>query len=131
VYVPSPAGSLFLADWNVQLDVSVRIKVVSKTVCAVSKRQTLHYHGICTANTFQMLYFVCLIPRLWSSGQSFWIQIQRSDVRIPALPEFIREVVGLEQGPLSLVSTTEELLGRKSNGSGLEIREYGRRDPSR
>jgi hypothetical protein len=41
------------------------------------------------------------------------------------------EVVGLERGPLSLVSTIEELLGRKSSGSGLEIREYCRRDPSR
>jgi hypothetical protein len=39
--------------------------------------------------------------------------------------------VGLERGPLSLVSTIEELLGRKSSGSGLENREYGRRDPSR
>jgi hypothetical protein len=39
--------------------------------------------------------------------------------------------VGLERGPLSLVSTTEELLGRKSRGSGLENREYGRRDLSR
>jgi hypothetical protein len=39
--------------------------------------------------------------------------------------------VGLERGPLSLVSTIEELLGRKRSGSGLEIREYGRRDPSR
>jgi hypothetical protein len=38
--------------------------------------------------------------------------------------------VGLERGPLSLVSTSEELLGRKSSGSGLEIREYGSRDPS-
>jgi hypothetical protein len=38
--------------------------------------------------------------------------------------------VGLERGPLSLVSTTEELLGRESSGSGLENREYGRRDPS-
>jgi hypothetical protein len=28
------------------------------------------------------------------------------------------------------VSIIEELLGRKSNGSGLESREYGRRDPS-
>jgi hypothetical protein len=35
--------------------------------------------------------------------------------------------VGLERGPLSLVSITEELLGRKSSGSALEIREYGRR----
>jgi hypothetical protein len=41
------------------------------------------------------------------------------------------EVVGLERGPLILVSTTEELLERKSSGSGLEIREYVRRDPSR
>jgi hypothetical protein len=39
--------------------------------------------------------------------------------------------VGLERGPLSLVSTIEELLGRKSSGSGQENREYGRRDPSR
>jgi hypothetical protein len=28
--------------------------------------------------------------------------------------------VGLERGPLSLVSTTEELLDRKSSGFGLE-----------
>jgi hypothetical protein len=39
--------------------------------------------------------------------------------------------VGLERGTLSLVSTTEELLERKSGGSGLENREYGRRDPLR
>jgi hypothetical protein len=39
--------------------------------------------------------------------------------------------VGLERGTLSLVSTTEELLGRNSSGSCLERREYGRRDPSR
>jgi hypothetical protein len=38
--------------------------------------------------------------------------------------------VDLERGPLSLVSTID-LLGRKSIGSGLEIREFGRRDPSR
>jgi hypothetical protein len=42
-----------------------------------------------------------------------------------------KKVVGLERGPLSLVSTTEELLGRKSSGSGLEIREYDRRDSTR
>jgi hypothetical protein len=29
------------------------------------------------------------------------------------------------------VSTTEELLGRNSSGSGLENREYGRGDPLR
>jgi hypothetical protein len=39
--------------------------------------------------------------------------------------------VGLERGPLSLASTIEELLRRKSSGSGLENRKYGHRDPSR
>jgi hypothetical protein len=42
-----------------------------------------------------------------------------------------KKVVGLEGGPLSLVSTTEEVLGRGRSGSGLENREYGRRDSSR
>jgi hypothetical protein len=36
--------------------------------------------------------------------------------------------VGLEQDPLSLVSTIEELLERKYSGSGLENRDYDRRD---
>jgi hypothetical protein len=31
--------------------------------------------------------------------------------------------VGLERGPLTLVSATEELLGRKGSGSGLENRD--------
>jgi hypothetical protein len=34
------------------------------------------------------------------------------------------EAVGLERGPLSLVRTTEELLGRNNSGSGLENRHY-------
>jgi hypothetical protein len=42
-----------------------------------------------------------------------------------------KKVVGMERGPLSLVSTTEELRGRISSGSGLENREHGRRDSSR
>jgi hypothetical protein len=39
------------------------------------------------------------------------------------------EVVGLERGPLSLVRINEELLERKSSGSGLENQDSGRRDP--
>jgi hypothetical protein len=37
--------------------------------------------------------------------------------------------VGLERGPLSFVSTIEELLERKSSGSGLGNGEYGRGNP--
>jgi hypothetical protein len=49
-------------------------------------------------------------PPLWSSGQSSWLQIRR--------PGFVsrhyqkKKVVGLERGPLGLVSTTEELFDR-------------------
>jgi hypothetical protein len=39
--------------------------------------------------------------------------------------------VGVERRPLSLMSTTEELLGRKISGSGVENQDYGRRDQSR
>jgi hypothetical protein len=37
--------------------------------------------------------------------------------------------VGLNRGPLSLVSTIEELLGRNTSGFGLENLEYGHADP--
>jgi hypothetical protein len=45
--------------------------------------------------------------------------------------QILWQVVGLERDPLNPVSTNKELFERKSSGSGLEIREYGRRDPSR
>jgi hypothetical protein len=39
--------------------------------------------------------------------------------------------VGLERGPLRLMSTIEELHERKISSSGLKKREYGRRVPPR
>jgi hypothetical protein len=66
---------------------------------------------------------------LWSSGHSSWLQIQRSGFDSLRYPIFW-EVIGLERGPLGLVSTIEELLWRKCSSSGLESRGYGRRDPS-
>jgi hypothetical protein len=78
--------------------------------------------------------YICYVeesrPPLWSSGQSSWLQIQRSGFHSRRHQTFW-EAVGLERGPLSLVSTIEWLLERKSSGSGLECREYGRRDSSR
>ena len=40
---------------------------------------------------FLKIFFVVLEcwPPLWSSGQSYWLQIQRSRVRFPALPDFL------------------------------------------
>ena len=38
---------------------------------------------------FLNIYKTYKRPPLWSSGQSFWLQIQRSRVRFPALPDFL------------------------------------------
>jgi hypothetical protein len=59
-----------------------------------------------------------------------WLQIERSGFDSRRYQIFW-EVMGLESGPLSLVSTIEDLLERKSSGTGLEYRDYGRRDPQR
>jgi hypothetical protein len=67
---------------------------------------------------------------MWPSGQGFWLQIHRSAFDSRCYHIFW-EVVSLERGPLSLVSTIEELLRRKSSGSGLWNRDYGRRDQPR
>jgi hypothetical protein len=56
---------------------------------------------------------------MWSSGHSSWLQIQGSEIDSRRYQIFW-EAVGLERGPLSLVSTTEELLERTSSSSGLE-----------
>jgi hypothetical protein len=53
-----------------------------------------------------------LYPPLWSSGQSSWLQIRRSGSDSRHYQKK-KKVVDLERGPLSLVSTTEELLDRK------------------
>jgi hypothetical protein len=83
------------------------------------------------------VYFMCHIilrstsPQslpVWSSGQSSWLQIQRSGFDSRRYQIFW-EVVGMERG--TPVSTTEELLERESSGFGLEGREYGSGDPSR
>jgi hypothetical protein len=50
-------------------------------------------------------------PPLWSSGQSSSLQIRRPGFDSRHYQK--KNVVGLERGPLSLVSTTEELIDRK------------------
>jgi hypothetical protein len=75
------------------------------------------------------IFISCVFgPPLWFSGQSSWLQIQGYGFDSWHYQTF-GEVVGLERGPLSFMSTIEELLGRKSSGSGLESRECARMDP--
>jgi hypothetical protein len=50
-------------------------------------------------------------PPLWSSDQSSWLQIRRPGFDSRHYKG--KKLMSLERGPLSLVSTTEELLDRK------------------
>jgi hypothetical protein len=69
-------------------------------------------HEALLQHTFDSLALYCSIrPPLWSSGQSFWLQIRRPG--FDSRHYQTKKIVGLERGPLSLVSTTEELLDRK------------------
>jgi hypothetical protein len=95
-------------NWSeIQETAKFTIAAVSNCMGAKCSRQLVW--------TWRKLYSPCVnsvrTPGLWSSGQSSWLQIRR--------PEFDsrhyqkKKVVGLERSPLSLVSTTEELLDRK------------------
>jgi hypothetical protein len=69
------------------------------------------------------LIYICYVEEsrlpLWSSSRSCWLQIQRSGFDSRCYQIFW-EVVGLERGPLRLVSKNEELLEWKISCSGLE-----------
>jgi hypothetical protein len=69
-----------------------------------------------------------IVPPLWSSHQSSWLQIQRSLVWFLALPDFLRS-----SGSGTVFTQPREYnwgaTGIKSSGSGPEIREYGHGDP--
>jgi hypothetical protein len=58
---------------------------------------------------------------LWSSGQEFLHTDPEVRVRFPVLPDFLRS--SMSGTGTTQPRTTEELLGRKGSGSGLEIRE--------
>jgi hypothetical protein len=63
--------------------------------------------------------------RCSNSEVSTWKEVKQSELTTPYSFNILSfqifcEAVGLERAPLSLVRTTEELLGRKSSSSGLE-----------
>ena len=61
-------------------------------------------------------------PPLWSSGQSFWLQIQRSRFRFPALPDFLSSS-GSGTGSTQPREVNWGATWIKSSGSGLENRD--------
>ena len=56
-------------------------------------------------------------PPLWSSGQSFWLQIQRSRVRSPALPDFLSSSGSRMGSTQPREVKLRSYLNKKSSGS--------------
>jgi hypothetical protein len=76
------------------------------------KRMTWRLHiQMIEAKAFRTFITIYIWPLLWSSGQISWLHIRRPGFDFRYYQK--KKVVGLEHGPLSLVSTTEQLLGRK------------------
>jgi hypothetical protein len=65
-------------------------------------------------------------PVLRASGYK-----SRGPCSFPGATRFSEKSMGLERGPLNLVSKIQELFRRKSSGFSLESPEYCRKDPSR
>jgi hypothetical protein len=117
--------SVLTWGWPIEAETCCEKNIISKyKVASTGKTYIVYIHlHICT-----YIHVYTFGPPLWSSDQSSWLQIERSGFDSRHYQIFW-EVMGLEWGPLSFVSTIEELLCRKSSGSSLENRDYGRRDP--
>jgi hypothetical protein len=93
---------------------------MTSTVIHATLIENQHIHLNCQISPMALqaasMNIFIMIGYVWSSGQSSWLQIQKSWVRFLALSDHYQ-------------NGAEELLGRNSSGSGLEIREYGLRDP--
>jgi hypothetical protein len=64
--------------------------------------------------TFKLTIFGKITKIIFKNCTSMFLATDPdARVRFPALPDEKKRIVGLERGPLSLVSTTEELLDRK------------------
>ena len=93
---PGPVGWLLLI-------ISLRLFMYSAFVLSLAWDPNLLRDGLAhsgfpcgktgvLASVIRERFCSCLVlvwPPLWSSGQSFWLQIQRSRVRFPALPDFL------------------------------------------
>jgi hypothetical protein len=76
---------------------------------------------LCIYLYIYLLLLLLLWPPLWCSGQSSWLQIQRSRVRFPALPDFLRS----SGSGVEYIQPREDnrwATWKKSSGSSLENR---------
>jgi len=96
----SPAVTLCAIVFNIRKLCVLSLEYVY-VIRSFSKKQRLFpgttltdWYAFCASKmhsqlTSNYILFNPMWPPLWSSGQSFWLQKQRSRVRSPALPDFL------------------------------------------
>jgi hypothetical protein len=83
-YSPGVKFTYCWRQWFTFLKISERqsLSLLASSCCRITAYLIIHIIVTSSVN-------ICR-PPLWSSGQSFWLQIQRSWVRFSALPDFLR-----------------------------------------
>ena len=65
-------------------------RYIGTLVCPFRERCLIKHRKKVPIIIFSIIGPISILrPPLWSSGQSFWLQIQKSRVRSPALPDFL------------------------------------------
>jgi hypothetical protein len=82
--------SHFLKNPSEQFDWEITRSCLYKCLSFKSNQAARHSTFTYPQPLSGLLYNLVLTFPLWSSGQSSWLQIQRSRVRFPALPDFLR-----------------------------------------
>jgi hypothetical protein len=119
--VPSPGLHEFESETRSELTLVPTAWFLANCRCRNSPHVYRVKHYYLTPRSDRLHDLVVRFPDYRSRGPGFDSQHY----------QIFWEIVGLERGPFSLVSTTEELLGINSSGSGLENREYGLGNPLR
>ena len=126
-----------ISNFSVRVSVAVFLHVAVRSPVSILKRfsvanapythslQThcLQYFRWCW-NCFDWIFktIKCNGPPLWSSGQSFWLQVQRSRFRFPALPDFLSST-GSGTGSTQPREVNWGATWIKSSGSGPDSRD--------
>jgi hypothetical protein len=82
-----------------------------------------HIRSYCMGNRTRNEHGILMGPPLWSRGQSSWLQIQKSRVRFPALPDFLRSN---GSGTSVMLTTWHPLSAKVGNHFAEKRRSLGR-----
>ena len=110
----------FLPSTTATRTLLARLCSTGRIMCAAHLRRLILLYVTTSFSLYSV--YSSLWPPLWSSGQSFWLQIQRSRVRFPALPDFLSSS-GSGTGSTQPREVNWGATWIKSCGSGLENRD--------